>query len=89
MYDAELNQYVKDVKSLKVTIVTLYNITWDQCSALMQNRLESLDDYDDMRKDHDIATLLKSIRMISNELQVSANVYDALDEAKRRFFTYV
>ena len=36
----------------------------------------------------DVATLLQEIRGISNELQVSVNVYDALDEAKGRYFRY-
>ena len=66
-------------------MVAVYNIAWGQCSALMQNRLESLEDYNDMKRAHDVTKLLKEIRKISNKLQVSANVYNAPDEVKRFF----
>ena len=35
-----------------------------------------------------IAKLLVEIRGVSNELEVSSNVYDALDEVKRKYYTY-
>ena len=41
-----------------------------------------------MNTEADISTLLREIRSISNELQVSADIYDALDESKRKYFSY-
>ena len=55
---------------------------------MMHNRLESLSDYERIRIEADLAQLLKEIRKVSNELEVSANVYDALDKANRKYFAY-
>ena len=38
--------------------------------------------------DTDVASLLREIRNISNKLQVSANVYDALNKTKTKYFKY-
>lgn len=88
IYDAKIAAFVKEEKSMEDSLTALYNITWGQCSAMMQNRLESLLDYKIINKYADVATLLKEIRNISNELQVSANVYNALDEAKGKYYRY-
>ena len=66
----------------------MYNITWGQCSAMIQNRLESGMNYEIINAHADIAELLKEIRNISNELKVSDNVYDVLYEVKRKYFPY-
>ena len=88
IYEAKITAYVKDEKSLEDSLTALFNITWGQCSAMMKNRLESIPTYEAMNTDADVAKLLIEIRNISNELQVSANVYDALDEAKGKYFKY-
>ena len=41
-----------------------------------------------MNVEAEVSKLLKEIRNISNKLQASANIYDALDEAKRKYFSY-
>ena len=54
----------------------------------MQNRLESLSDWEIINKEADVAQLLKEIRNISNHLQVRLNIYDTLKKSKRKFFAY-
>jgi len=41
-----------------------------------------------MRKESDIAQLFKNIRGAIKKLEVSSNVYDALNEAKRKYYKY-
>lgn len=88
IYDAKIALYIKEEKSMDDALTSLFNITWGQRSLMMQNRLESLSDYERIRIQADLAQLLKEIRKVSNKLEVSANVYDALDEAKRKYFAY-
>ena len=47
---------------MRSVVVALYNVTWGQCSPMIQNCLESLDDYIRIRKESNIANLLKEIR---------------------------
>ena len=75
IYDARILAYVKEEKSLDDSILALFNIIWGKCSAMMQNRLESVNEYESIVADADVASLLKEIRNVSNDLQVSANIY--------------
>ena len=73
---------------MRSAIVSLYNVTWGQCSPMMQNLLESLPGYAIIKKESKLAELLEEIKGVSNELEVSSNVYDVLHEAKRKYYTY-
>ena len=88
IYEVKITAVVKKEKSLENSLTALFNIIWGQCSVMMQNRLELIPRYESMNTDADVATLPREIRSISNELQVSVNVYDALDEAKEKYFRY-
>ena len=52
----------------------------------MENRLEAGQGFKIIKDNGDIAKLLTEIRGVSNEVEVSSNVYDALDEIKRRYY---
>ena len=53
----------------------------------MQNRLEALETFEVIKWEADVTALLKEIRSVSNEIEFSTNIYDALDEAKKRYHT--
>ena len=78
---------MKEEKSMEDSLTGLYNISWGQCSDIVHNRYESLINYESMNASFDEVELLMEIRNISNELQISANVYDPLDESKRKYYT--
>ena len=80
--------YFKNISSLENALQSLFIITWGQCSKLMKNRLEAGQGFKIINDDGDIAKLLTEIRGVSNEVEVSSNVYDALDEIKRRYYNY-
>ena len=42
-----------------------YNLTWGQCTKMMQTELQGCDDYDNMNKTQDLMLLLKNIKEIS------------------------
>jgi len=88
IYDAKIMAFVKEEKSMEESLTALYNISWGQYIAMMQNRLESLSSWEDINKEANVARLLKEVRNINNELQVSVNIYDALDDPKRKYFAY-
>ena len=81
-YDVELTMYFKNRTSLENALQSLYIITWGQCSKLMKNRLEAGQGFKIINDDGDIAKLLTEIRGVSNEVEVSSNVYDALDGSR-------
>ena len=84
-YDVELTTYFKNRSSLENSLQSLYIIAWRQCSKLMKNRLEAAQGLKIIKESGNKANLLTEIRRVSNEVEVSSNVYDALDEIKRRY----
>ena len=45
-----------------------YNLTWGQCTKMMQTELQSCDDYDNMNKTQDLMLLLKKILAVRTHL---------------------
>ena len=42
IYNARINLFIKEERSLRSATVVFYNMTWGQCSTMMQNQLKSL-----------------------------------------------
>ena len=61
IYDAKISAFVKEEKSMEDSLTVMYNITRGQCSAMMQNRLESGTKYERINAQANIAGLLKEI----------------------------
>ena len=83
-----MKQWIRDDKSLKASIRSLYYIVKGQCSKLMTNKLSRSKDYARFEKEGDVAALLKEIRTISMETETNTSVYDAMDEATSLYYTY-
>ena len=87
-YAEKVKQWIRDEKSLKSSVRSLYNIIWGQCSKLMQNKIMVSKEFAKMEKNGDATSLLKEIRRISLEIETNTSVYDAMDEAKALYYTY-
>ena len=83
-YDVELMMYFKNRSSLKNALQFLYIIVWELCSKLVRNSLEADQRFKMIKENDNIAELLTEIRGVSNEVEVSSNIYDVLDKIKRR-----
>ena len=42
-----------------------------------------------MRVEGDVASLLKTIRVITNQFETNISLYDAVDEVKRKYYRLV
>ena len=67
---------------------SLYTIAWGQCSKIMKNILEASQGFKIIKENGNITNILTEIRGVSNEIEVSSNVYDALYEIKFRYYNY-
>ena len=88
IFGEEIKQYIKESRSLKSTLTSLYNIVWGQCSKLMQNKLLAAQDFNITQENSDVCKLLIAIQGISNQLETNVSIYDALDGAKRAYYLY-
>ena len=87
-YSERIKQWIRDDRSLEMTVRSLYNIVWGQCSKLMKNKLTMAKNFGNFEDKGDVTELLKDIRRISLQIETNTSIYDALDEAKTIFYTY-
>ena len=67
-------QYVNKEKQLKSTIINLYNMTWSQCSNLMQNRFRPKKDFIAIENNTNVTKLLKTIKLISHKFEAHISI---------------
>ena len=73
---------------METALASLYNVVWGQCSKLLQNKLKSSSQYTTFDTNSDVAALLKEFKTLSNKLEENTSTYDALHEAKVKFYLY-
>ena len=87
-YSEHVKQWIRNDKSLKATIGSLYNIVWGQCSKLMKNTLSLAREFTKFETEGNVTKLLKEIRRVSLQIETNTSVYDAMDEAKSLYYNY-
>ena len=87
-YAKHIEQWIKDDKSLKATIRSLYNIVWGQYSKLMKNKLSLAKEFIKFETEENVTKLLKEIRRVSLQIETNTSVYDAMDEVKSLYYNY-
>lgn len=87
-YLEDYKVYKNDVRALNDTMESLFDVVLGQCSSLMKTTLKSMQGYQDMRDDSHVWALLRAIKGITHQFQSNISPYEALDEAKRQYYTY-
>ena len=88
IYKEEIKVYVRTKRSLKSTLHSLFNVVWGQCSIKLRSKLESKDEFKNIKENKDIAGLLKQIKAIVHQFETHISIYEALDEAKKNYYHY-
>jgi hypothetical protein len=84
IWEKKIDEFVKRELYFEENMQTLYSLIWEQCSDVMQARVEALGDYDTMSKLGDLLALLKAIKPQAYNFQSQKNKANALHDAKRR-----
>ena len=88
IYKEEIKAFVKTRSSLRSTLHSLFNVIWGQCSPLLKGKLESKDEYKDIKEKKDVAGLLKLVKTVVYQFESHTSIYEALDEAKKNYYHY-
>ena len=54
----------------------------------LKSKLESKDEFKDIKENKDIAGLLKQIKALVHQFEPHTSIYEALDEAKKNYYHY-
>ena len=86
VFAEKVKMWIKDESTLESTLQSILTIIIEQCSELMQNRLQAEKNYQTLVTTRDVSGMLKAIRAISSQVETNISIYDAVDEAKRRYY---
>jgi hypothetical protein len=83
-WEREYDEYRKWNVSITESIKTLFNLVWGQCSETMQQKLESLDDYTNIRASSDGIALLLAIKNTAYNYNEEKYIFESVIEAQYR-----
>ena len=87
--EEDIKAWRKDVRELKNTLVSFFNVVWGQCSAGMQARLRGLASFERLKTEGDVTGLLREIQGISMQFEGSKIIYVAKEQVMKKYYTYV
>ena len=87
-YLEDYKVYKSDVRALNDTMESLFDVVLGQCSSLMKTTLKSMQGYQEMRDESQVWALLRAIKGVTHQFQSNICPYEALDEAKRQYYTF-
>lgn len=87
IWEKNADAYVKRLTTMEENVKTLYSLVWGQCSDIMRQKIEALDDFEVMKATGDGIGLLRAIKTMSFSFQSQKYLPHALHDIKRRFYT--
>ena len=88
IYIEDYKVWKMDEKELENAVMTLFDVIVGQCSPLLRSKLKALKDWATMESQSEVGRLLKEIKSITHQFQANICIYEALDEAKRQYYTF-
>jgi hypothetical protein len=86
IWKAEVNEFVHKRRSIRKNLKMLYSLAWGQCTDIMQQKIEALDDHEQMATKSVGLGLLLAIKNALFNFQSQKYVAHALHDAKRHFY---
>jgi hypothetical protein len=87
-WEREYDEYREKKTTLDDNIKALYHLVWGQCSDSMQQKIESLDGFEDLRADSNGIDLLVAIKDAAYDYQSQKYRLQSILEAKYRLMTF-
>ena len=88
IWETTIKSYLKRIDMMESNLRGVYAIVWGQCSSMMQSKLESLDDYDDMSLKCDCIWLLREIQGITHRFEGTRFAMISVDDALVAYYTF-
>lgn len=62
IWEKNFDEYVKHITGIKENLKTIYSLVWGQCTDIMHQKVEALDDHSKMSSEGDGMGLLRAIK---------------------------
>ena len=88
IWKKEVDYYVKRLTILESNLRKTYSLVWGQCSDVMREKLEALENFDDIKSEFDVLALLVEIKTINFKFEDQKYPFGAVYYANKRFYNY-
>ena len=88
IWEKEVDEYVKRKCNLEENVKTIYSLVWGQCSDIMRQKLEALDNFNTIKAEGNGVDLLKAIKSLTFNFQSQKYLPHSIHESKRRFYLF-
>jgi hypothetical protein len=88
IWEKRVDEYVKRTTHMTENIKSIFSLVWGQCTDIMHQKLEALNNFTDMSAEGDGIELLKAIKNITHNFQSQKYLPHAIHEAKRRIYMF-
>ena len=86
IFAEEVKEFVRRTRFLKSNLATVHTVIWGQCSEDMKSKVKThIVGYKEKVAAHDCAWLLKQIKLVTLQFDVSWNAYLSLLDAQESF----
>ena len=86
MWEKKVDNHVKRLSFLEEHVKSLYSLVWGQCTAIMPQKIEASEGYDEMSSNRDGLALLKTIKNVTFQFQSQKYSTQSIYDAKKRFY---
>jgi hypothetical protein len=86
LWEKRVDEVAKREAFLEENLKTIFSIVWGQCTDIMRQKLEALEEFAEMSNSLDGIALLKAIKDQSFNFQSQKKLHHALHESTRRFY---
>ena len=86
IWEKQVDEFVKKQTYLEEHVKTLYSLVWGQCTDIMRQKLEAVNNFEQVSADGNGLELLRMIKNLAFHFQSQKYLPHSLHESKRRFY---
>ena len=88
VWEKSVDKYVNRVGKLTQNVATIYSVAWGQCLKQMQSRMRASKEFKRNHETSNCLWLLKEIKGITFQFEMSRNIFVAINVAKEKVYAY-
>ena len=88
IWKKEIDYYVKRVRMLDSNLRKAFSLVRGQCTDVMREKLESLKNFEDIKRNYDVLSLLEQMKVITFKFEDQKYPFSSVYYENKRFYNY-
>ena len=88
-WQEKYKRYCNKIEEFNSGKKKLYTLLWGQCTQIMKNELQAVDEFEEMDDDQDPISLIKNIKKITNSFRDRKYVFGSMWYAQKQLYNCI